>query len=857
MDSPYSKSDPLVLLLNELDILSAQTRLLELHLNRAARASRDQLAGLQEQHHGELKVLRSALAAGEERLQFLESRSNEERRIIERNAAEILQAKSDNADLKNRIRELESSQVQAQAALDEGARARHRLEAELVAVHAQLKEEQQRLRETQSLSAQEREQANARFSAEVTALRSTLATRDHDLGEHQSVALEIERRLKDEALTVKEELERQRMLVAAREEELHDAHARVTALEQRSRYFEAANQEMADNVEQLEGLRRAQEAEIATLRHQVTTQERALTERQEAVTAVELALHGRIQAINQDLARARREIEEQRAWSDAARRELEEGSQRAQNLSIELESRLGAKDEELGALRAELEAQRSTSERRHTESEQLRSELDRARRESATKIQEMHARLAAGEDDLIAAQARDKETADRLQAEIDELRLQVAEKHLLAESHAVAIESLKTAESRSSGLLAQQQSIESETKAKFLDELETIRAAHQTAVGSLQEERRVEREALENELAQARGNLAEFHRQILELKDQQRQAEAVRKSAEDAAAEDAASRLREPVESGSDPERTQNGVKTELAGLREEVQAKAWSLARQQAAFENLALAHKTQLQKLEIKIDEQERAISERDSELETARAQTQSLERRIESLQQELKKTERTALDPSQKSNEEKEMSGEDRNQQDEQSETEIQRRASESESEPSLRDEIGQLRREAQERNQILQDRNDELVRVKTQLDGLHERLNQLESSTSDSASSYQGEAERMRTDFQAQLALLQAELSQKEWALEERQAMARGIEQDLRQEIESLRRQLAESQNLESQSGHAFVFDEPASHLAQDPQFLAAGNGATAESATIPLAGHRRWNTGFGWKRRWRS
>ena len=196
---------------------------------------------------------------------------------------------------------------------------------------------------------------------------------------------------------------------------------------------------------------------------------------------------------------------------------------------------------------------------------------------------------------------------------------------------------------------------------------------------------------------------------------------------------------------------------------------------------------------------------------------------------------------------------MNTEDRNKQITQSEAAIEGGACNADLERTLRDELERLRHEAQEKNQILQDRNDELVRVKAQLDELHERLNRLESSTSETESTFDGEAERMRTEFQAHLALLQAELSQKEWALDERQAKARGMEQVLRQDIESLRRQVAESETVERQAGRALVSDEPRSNPTRE---AAASNPAPVEPVRS-LACHRRWNKGFGRKRRWRS
>ena len=174
-----------------------------------------------------------------------------------------------------------------------------------------------------------------------------------------------------------------------------------------------------------------------------------------------------------------------------------------------------------------------------------------------------------------------------------------------------------------------------------------------------------------------------------------------------------------------------------------------------------------------------------------------------------------------------------------------------------EQSLRDEVNRLIREAQEKNQILQNRNEELVRVKAELDRLYERMNQLESSRSETVNALRDDSERMRTEFQAQLAFLQAELSQKEWTIEERQAAARGQEQKLRQEIESLRQQLVESKTDKPHDADAFVFGEPRAGDLREQHFEGIGSGDRLEGYTGTFAHRRRWQSGFGWKRRWRS
>jgi chromosome segregation ATPase len=174
-------------------------------------------------------------------------------------------------------------------------------------------------------------------------------------------------------------------------------------------------------------------------------------------------------------------------------------------------------------------------------------------------------------------------------------------------------------------------------------------------------------------------------------------------------------------------------------------------------------------------------------------------------------------------------------------------------------ALRGEIDRLVSEAQERNLILQNRNDELVRVKSELDSLSERFTQLEANAIQAESSASGDAERMRTEYQAQLALLQAELSQKEWALEERQAIIAGIEQEHRHEIDALRQQLAVKQFTAGPDEGAFVVGDltdtrPEKSDKFDDMVKAIRNGNNHDHSMPPP---RRWHSGFGWKRRWRS
>jgi hypothetical protein len=316
--------------------------------------------------------------------------------------------------------------------------------------------------------------------------------------------------------------------------------------------------------------------------------------------------------------------------------------------------------------------------------------------------------------------------------------------------------------------------------------------------------------------------------------------------------------------SGAEQEQNQirSQLETELTAARSELQQKAWALAQHQAALENLALAHKDQIQKLEGKITEQQNGIKGRNLELERSQSQARLLEQHVEELSTELRQAELTAINRAVQIKEEYGVRIADLERQVAQKTIELQERGvSRSEAEETLRLEIGRLIREAQERHQILQDRNEELVRVKAEMDTFQEQCRNLESTASQNDASLGAEMEKMRTEFQAQLALLQAELSQREWALEEQRAAKGTIELQFRQNLETLNQQLAETEARAKENQDKFVMGDAQLTNEQQERYkkykdimdaVAAGN-----DASFPASENRRWRGRFGWKRRWKS
>jgi hypothetical protein len=169
-----------------------------------------------------------------------------------------------------------------------------------------------------------------------------------------------------------------------------------------------------------------------------------------------------------------------------------------------------------------------------------------------------------------------------------------------------------------------------------------------------------------------------------------------------------------------------------------------------------------------------------------------------------------------------------------------------------EQSLREELERLLHEAEEKGQILQTRNDELVTVKASMEALQERLNETEITLAENENAALAELERMRSEFQAQLALLQAELSQKDWALQEREALSQSLEQNYRHETDSLRQLLEEEKTRKVRATEEFTIGEIRLGPAGDVELASQIHDHPDASAQ-----RRRWHTDFAWKRRWKA
>jgi hypothetical protein len=177
-----------------------------------------------------------------------------------------------------------------------------------------------------------------------------------------------------------------------------------------------------------------------------------------------------------------------------------------------------------------------------------------------------------------------------------------------------------------------------------------------------------------------------------------------------------------------------------------------------------------------------------------------------------------------------------------------------------ETAARHEIRTLRLDAQEKHLLLASRNEELVRVKAEMDLLQGQISELKSSSKRIQESAETECAKMCAEFQAQMAFLQAELSQRDWTLEEREAAQKVLEQGLRAKIGQLEAQLEQIKTSNQEPAQEFVLGVKWESEAQldhtwKLQERLDGNGAI--SAQRASDHSDKWRSSGRWKRRWRS
>ena len=180
--------------------------------------------------------------------------------------------------------------------------------------------------------------------------------------------------------------------------------------------------------------------------------------------------------------------------------------------------------------------------------------------------------------------------------------------------------------------------------------------------------------------------------------------------------------------------------------------------------------------------------------------------------------------------------------------------------SEKAETARHEIMTQRKDAEEKHLLLASRNEELVRVKAEMDLLQGQVSELKLSSKRIQESAETECAKMRAEFQAQAAFLQAELSQRDWTLDEREAAQKVLEQGLRAKIGQLEAQLEQIKTCNQDPAQEFVLGvnwESEAQLDHTWKLQERLDGNGTVSAQRASDHSDKWRSSGRWKRRWRS
>lgn len=198
----YRRSDPLIHLLNEIDILLAQARLTELYFKQARAAAGEEIEQTHRRYQAALAVLRAEL-------------EEKERALVKRDG-QLQNARHESAAHQERANQLEFLQKQTERLLSaQGDQIRQRFLSESEQLDARLKD---RTRELDAL--------RAKAAAEKKYLTTKISQLEHQSAENQSLLVgrdaEINR-LKERAASLSEPLAR---LESASKDNARDQYTR-------------------------------------------------------------------------------------------------------------------------------------------------------------------------------------------------------------------------------------------------------------------------------------------------------------------------------------------------------------------------------------------------------------------------------------------------------------------------------------------------------------------------------------------------------------------------------------------------------------------------------------------------------
>lgn len=842
------------------------------------------------EHQSAVKALEQS---NQDRLRALQQELTEKEISLETGEIELKKSKAEISALLGRITEIEASQKETQSlATRELEQTRESLRAGLANLQAQIGQKEHALQDREAQFAE----TERLLQAQIADLRNLFDGKRQELEGRERELQDFRSQLHDQQETNRElNSANERSKIALAESESlrqglesdlsnlrNDIGQKKTAFAEREAGFAAAEHGLEEQVQELQSRLLERQGWLESRDRELERAQSEAAGLRAQISQLEIAVRTAGSTASLQTEQVRTELQSDLVELQAALKTSEGLLQEREAAFASIENNLNSA---LDRLRTELSETQSLRDREHTDLEQARSEISALRQQNSesellhkqtaklvsvqgeqirervrTEIEALEAQLRERDAGLLATRSRFNELQGNFETKINELQCQLAEAKLLNDGRAAEIDDLKSQVDRLREQSTQEENSLQQTEAALNREIARLQQNHDEEIATLREELRrnrahhekcaasfetsekqllhelsdlraqlTEKENLvdgrEHDLGTARGELAAAYEKLTFLESSHRQ--------EKEAA------LRET-------NRTE-------AALRAELTAKDRALEEHHESIERLEDQYRGQTDGLHDQVTDLRRLLDIRGAELEEAKAGTEALRQRVVALEaavDEIEQTKREAqaavatlqaeLTLSAKTLREQELTAERQDH--------------------VLQSEITALQTVAKEKHVLLESRNEELVRVKAELDALQERLTELESSAKRAEEATASENENMRTELQAQIAYLQAELSQKDWALAERQGARRAETKPYLQHRESST-QRGMAPGTSEKRDNEFVLGEPRITETREERLQELDEPVTAvktEDGQRFAAVHpRRWHSGWRWKRRWKT
>jgi chromosome segregation ATPase len=762
-----AKTDALTLLLDEIELLSAQTRSLELSLQRAHTDALEEVAKFQQQFRAKATRLQAEF----------EDRGNSFSTDLTGFGSIENLPNLQNQDLLRRLAEQQNLITRAHEESERRGTA-------IVALREKVSRLEATNRGLEQSTALKIEQARQEMQSQVAQLQAELARKDENLQQLQIDLRQIQQSTHADIMRLEDELRSARQSGESRRLELEGAESERSELRRRLAAFESSREQAKSEAErELAAARHDVQAKIAALQSEITHKTALLVQNQSTIARLEEELKALAESLRAKEAETRRIADTQTA--DLARRDLELAELRA---AAEQQRKAAADDvvraretvsREIDALRSELKQKELLLEQRanaQNVEQELRNRYRElqgrlAAKESVIESQEYHLRNAQtqllttrdalGEKERALAewQARLSEQERHFEDERKQWQCRLAETQLLAERYSVESEKAKT-------------------------ELAVAFEGH----GKLAHEQSALREHAQQLSAQVEQLTRELHekRTILDRQDESVRRSGARETELSVALAEAQDALAKEQARARNIEQS---LTAELDALRLELQQNAETLReRYTAASRETGLT--AEVDQLQMQLQERERLLEARAIEIGILQERVEGLSgqaARLEAAHQQALADAAAETDQTRQALQAEIAAL--RSTSDKQLALLEQRQAALNELEQTMRVEIDSLKQQSGAQQALLQTQSADLQHAVAEANALRERLAEVESAARDAEQiatrRYESDAQR-NTALDLELESARQKLAESEaalqWAQQELQNARAGIHEN---------------------------------------------------------------------------